>query len=114
MSESLLYMVDNLTNENMTLRRDGVKLKLVMGQIIEDLEEAGNNEKYIAWIKENCNIELYSQKDIKELKYINRKRTMDYIKQQKIIKEALKNAKHSIEYTTILNLAKQLEIDIND
>lgn len=112
MTESLLYMVDNLTNENMTLRRDGVKLKLVMGQIIEDLEEAGDNEKYIVWIKENCNLELYNQNDIKELEYINRKRTMDYIDKKRIIKEALKNAKHSIEYTTILNLAKQLEIDL--
>lgn len=112
MTESLLYMVDNLTNENMTLRRDGVKLKLVMGQIIEDLEEAGNNEKYIAWIKENCNLELYNQNDIKELEYINRKRTVDYIDNKRIIREALKDAKHSIEYTTILNLAKQLGIDI--
>ena len=112
MTESLLYMVNNLTDENMALRRDGVKLKLVMSQIIEDLEKAGGNEKYIQWIKENCNIELYNSNDIEELKYINRKRTMDYINKQRIIKEALHNATHSIEYNTILKLANKLGIDL--
>lgn len=114
MTESLLYMVNNLTDENMTLRRDGTKLKLVMGQIIEDLEKADGNEKYIEWIKENCNINLYNENDIEELKEINRKRTVDYIRNQRIVKGMLKNAKHSIEYDTILRLSKKLGIDLND
>ena len=31
------YLINNLINENMALRRDGTRLKLVMSQIIEDL-----------------------------------------------------------------------------
>lgn len=112
MTESLLYMVDNLTNENMMLRRDSTRLKLVMLQIIEDLEKGEGNEKYVKWIKENCNTLLYNKKDIKELEYINRKRTYDYIHQQAIVKKALQNATHSYEYTAILQLSKKLGIDL--
>ena len=112
MTDSLLYMVDNLTNENMTLRRDGTRLKLVMLQIIEDLEKEEGNEKYVEWIKENCNTELYSEKYLAELNEINRKRTFDYITNQIIVRESLENASHSIEYTAILRLSKKLGIDI--
>lgn len=112
--QCLRYMVENLIDENMILRRDGTRLKLVMTQIIEDLEKAGNNEKYVAWIKENCNIDLYSNDDLEELKYINRKRTMEYIDKKRIVRDALNNASHSYEYTAILSLSKDLGIDISD
>jgi len=105
--------IDSLIDENMALREDGTRLKLVMTQIIEDLENT-DNDQYINWIKDNCNINLYSQNDIQELKNINRKRTYDYRRSQLIIKEALSNATHSIEYTTILRLSKLLGIDILD
>jgi len=114
MTESLKYMVDNLTNENMSLRRDGTRLKLVMHQIIEDLEKAGGNEKYIAWIKENCNVELYSKNDLKELDWINRKRTMEYIDKKRIIKEALKNSRNSLECELIWIVAKELGVDLSE
>ena len=109
---TLRYVVDNLVDENMALRRDGTRLKLVMIQIIEDLEEAGGNEKYITWIKENCNTDLFHEHDVDELNEINRKRTYDYIHKQQIVNDALANASHNIEYTTILRLAKKLGIDI--
>lgn len=103
----LRYMVDNLIKENMALRRDGTILKLVMSQIIEDLEEAGNNQRYINWIEENCNLEFYSNVDIDELNDINRKRKYGFLHNQSILKEMYNKAGHSYEMDTILRIAKK-------
>ena len=110
------YLINNLINENMALRRDGTRLKLVMSQIIEDLENTNDkqNEKYINWIKENCNLELYSEKDINELKQINYKRTPQYINQKRMVENLLKDAHHSIEYYTILKIATTMGVDLNN
>lgn len=110
------YLINNLINENMALRRDGTRLKLVMLQIIEDLENTNDqqNNKYINWIKENCNLELYSEKDINELKQINYKRTLEYFNQERMFKNLLKNAHHSIEYHTILKIANNMGFNLSD
>lgn len=108
MTNSLKYMVDNLVKENMALRRDGTRLKLVILQIIEDLQE---DEKYVRWIRENCNTELYSRMDIEELNYVNRKRTVDFVRAQQLLKEQINHAHHSIEIETILRIAILLELE---
>lgn len=110
------YLINNLINENMALRRDGTRLKLIILQIIEDLENTNDkqNEKYINWIKENCNLELYSEKDINELKQINYKRTPQYMNQKRMFENLLQDAHHSIEYYTILKIATTMGIDLNN
>ena len=37
---------------------ENVKLKLVLGMIIEDLEKCEGNEKYVEWIKSECDVEF--------------------------------------------------------
>ena len=110
------YLINNLINENMALRRDGTRLKLVMLQIIQDLEDTNDkqNNKYVNWIKENCNLELYSEKDINELKQINYKRTPEYINQKRMFENLLQDAHHSIEYCTILKIASTMGVNLND
>lgn len=110
------YLINNLVNENMALRRDGTRLKLILLQIIEDLENTNDkqNEKYINWIKENCNLKLYSEKDINELKQINYKRTPEYFNQKRMFKNLLKNAQHSIEYYTILKIANNMGFNLKE
>ena len=112
MNESTIYMLNNLTRENMALRRDGTILKLVMRQIVEDLEKTKDNEKYIEWIKENCNLDLYSEQDTDELEEINRKRTYKYISTKRMLQNEFSNASNSIEANTIYRIAKKLRIDI--
>lgn len=112
MNESTIYMLNNLTRENMALRRDGTILKLVMRQIVEDLKKEKGNEKYIEWIKENCNLNLYSEKDTDELEEINRKRTYKYISTKRMLQNEFYNAANSIEANTIYRIAKKLRIDI--
>lgn len=112
MNESTIYMLNNLTRENMALRRDGTILKLVMRQIVEDLEKEEGNEKYIEWIKENCNLDLYSEQDTDELEEINRKRTYKYISTKRMLQNEFSNATNTIEANTIYRIAKKLRIDI--
>lgn len=112
MNESTIYMLNNLTRENMALRRDDTILKLVMRQIVEDLKKEKGNEKYIEWIKENCNLDLYSEKDTDELEEINRKRTYKYISTKRMLQNEFYNAANSIEANTIYRIAKKLRIDI--
>ena len=42
----------------MNLRYDLTKFKLVMLEIIEDLENGKGNDKYVEWIKENVDVTL--------------------------------------------------------
>ncbi|MDD5984094.1 MAG: hypothetical protein ACI388_07980 [Methanobrevibacter sp.] len=44
--------------EVMNLRYDLTKFKLVMLEIIEDLENGKGNDKYVEWIKENVDVTL--------------------------------------------------------
>ena len=104
--QCLRYMVDNLIDENMILRGESTRLKLVMHQIIEDLEKGKGNEKYVKWIKNNCNIELYNDNDIEKLNEINKKRTLTHINKTQYLKKLYQNANHSYECNTILRIAE--------
>lgn len=49
-------LINESHTEIMNLLADLTKFKLVMIEIIEDLEKGEGNEKYVEWIKENVNI----------------------------------------------------------
>lgn len=54
--EEVLKLLNESHTEIMNLLADLTKFKLVMLEIIEDLEKGEGNEKYVEWIKENVNI----------------------------------------------------------
>lgn len=57
-------IADLLNQENV----ENVKLKLVLGMIIEDLEKGEGNEKYVDWIKSEVDGELFSKKGESKIK----------------------------------------------
>lgn len=107
--EHLLGLVNNLAEENIILRADGTRLKLVVLQIIEDLERMEGNEEYVDWIKSNCNLELYSNMDLSDLKNINGKRNGKSCMEE-VLKKALMEADNSVEYNVILKLCDKLGV----
>lgn len=58
-----IYLINKLTEENWQLRRECTELKLVMLEIIRDLEKTEQHE-YVKWIRDNCNPELISKEKI--------------------------------------------------
>lgn len=54
--EEVLKLLNESHTEIMNLRADLTKFKLVMLEIIGDLEKCEGNEKYVEWIKENVTI----------------------------------------------------------
>ena len=63
-AKSSLFLISNLANENTQIRYENTKLKLVLLDIIEDLEKAANDGKpliirkdYVEWIKKETKIE---------------------------------------------------------
>lgn len=54
--EEVLKLLNESHTEIINLLADLTKFKLVMIEIIEDLEKGEGNEKYVEWIKENVNI----------------------------------------------------------
>jgi len=91
-AKSLKHLCDNLATENGKLRHNNTRMKLILHQIIADLEKSDTNVKYINWIKDNCNIELYSS-DLDELTAINQERTNDLLNLE-IIDAYIKGYKH--------------------
>ena len=66
---SLMELLNELYEEVMDLRRENTKFKLVVGEIIEDMQKYVDddqlvyiNQSYVDWIKENVDTTLYSQK----------------------------------------------------
>lgn len=64
-AKSLKYLVDNLANENMELRHENVMNKLLLLDIIKDLEKEADNGKpiiirkdYVNWIKKEGYLKL--------------------------------------------------------
>ena len=56
--EEVLDLLNKSDEEVMNLRYDLTKFKLVMLEIIEDLEKGTGNDKYVKWIKENVDVTL--------------------------------------------------------
>ncbi len=56
--EEVLDLLNKSHEEVMNLRYDLTKFKLVMLEIIEDLENGKGNDKYVKWIKENVDVTL--------------------------------------------------------
>lgn len=56
--EEVLDLLNKSHEEVMDLRYDLTKFKLVMLEIIEDLENGKGNDKYVEWIKENVDVTL--------------------------------------------------------
>lgn len=56
--EEVLDLLNKSHEEVMNLRYDLTKFKLVMLEIIEDLENGKVNDKYVEWIKENVDVTL--------------------------------------------------------
>lgn len=56
--EEVLDLLNKSHEEVMNLRYDLTKFKLVMLEIIEDLENGKGNDKYVEWIKENVDVTL--------------------------------------------------------
>lgn len=56
--EEVLDLLNKSHEEVMNLRYDLTKFKLVMLEIIEDLENGKVNDKYVKWIKENVDVTL--------------------------------------------------------
>jgi len=57
-SKSLLFLCDNLANENGKLRMDKTKLRITLNMIIEDLQKEAEKKEpiiirkeYVEWIK---------------------------------------------------------------
>ena len=68
--ESVRDLLNDLTDEVMDLRAETTKLKLVFGDVIEDLEKQAETEEpiiiskeYTVWIKENVDVSFNSKKD---------------------------------------------------
>lgn len=67
--ESVRDLLNNLNDEVMDLRAENTKFKLIMSDVVEDLEKQAKSkepiilsEKYVEWIKENVNLSLFSKK----------------------------------------------------
>ena len=56
--EEVLDLLNKSHEEVMNLRYDLTKFKLVMLEIIEDLENGKGNDKHVEWIKENVDVTL--------------------------------------------------------
>lgn len=63
-AKSSLFLISNLADENTQIRFENTKLKLVLLDIIEDLEKEADNGKpiiirkdYVEWIKKETKIE---------------------------------------------------------
>lgn len=68
-AKSLKYLVDNLTDENWKLRKENTELKLMLNEVVRDLEKQSEStmpilisKEYVEWIKSECNLEFTSQK----------------------------------------------------
>ena len=73
-AKSLKYLVDNLARENVDLRGNLTRNKLVLSAIVEDLEKAANDgepliirKDYVELIKKEADLELLSDEELKEL-----------------------------------------------
>ncbi|MBQ7927737.1 MAG: hypothetical protein IJ287_03190 [Methanobrevibacter sp.] len=62
-------VLNDLYEEVMDLRRENTNFKLVVGEIIKDMQKYVDddqlvyiNQSYVDWIKENVDTTLYSQK----------------------------------------------------
>lgn len=69
-AKSLKYLVDNLTDENWKLRKENTELKLMLNEVVRDLEKQAESsmpilisKEYVEWIKSECNLEFTSQKE---------------------------------------------------
>lgn len=67
--DCLVELLNELYEEVMDLRGENIRFKLVVGEIIEDMQEYVDddqllyiNQSYVDWIKENVDTTLYSQK----------------------------------------------------
>lgn len=67
-AKSLKYLVDNLTDENWKLRKENTELKLMLNEVVRDLEKQSEStmpilisKEYVEWIKSECNLEFTSQ-----------------------------------------------------
>ena len=67
--EEIEELLNDLYEEVMGLRGEITKFKLVVGEIIEDMQKYVDddqlvyiNQSYVDWIKENVDTTLYSQK----------------------------------------------------
>ena len=63
-AKSSLFLISNLANENTQIRYENTKLKLVLLDIVEDLEKAANDgepliirKDYVEWIKKETKID---------------------------------------------------------
>lgn len=63
-AKSSLFLISNLANENTQIRYENTKLKLVLLDIVRDLEKEADNGKpiiirkdYVEWIKKETKIE---------------------------------------------------------
>lgn len=63
-AKSTLFLISNLANENSQIRYENTKLKLVLLDIIRDLEKAANDgepliisKDYVEWIKKETKID---------------------------------------------------------
>lgn len=63
-AKSTLFLISNLANENTQIRYENTKLKLVLLDIIKDLEKEADNGKpiiirkdYVEWIKKETKID---------------------------------------------------------
>lgn len=63
-AKSSLFLISNLANENTQIRYENTKLKLVLLDIINDLEKEADNGKpiiirkdYVEWIKKETKID---------------------------------------------------------
>jgi len=67
--DTVLDLLNELHEEVMDLRGENTKFKLVVGEIIEDMQKYVDddqlvyiNQSYVDWIKQNVDVTLYSQK----------------------------------------------------
>ena len=63
-AKSSLFLISNLADENTQIRYENTKLKLVLLDIVRDLEKAANdgepliiNKDYVEWIKKETKID---------------------------------------------------------
>lgn len=67
--ESVRDLLNDLNDEVMDLRAENTQFKLVVSDIVEDLEKQAKSkepiilsEDYVDWIKENVNLSFFSKK----------------------------------------------------
>ena len=72
-TDEIVDTMNELHEEVMDLRRENTKFKLVVREIIEDMQKYVDdnqlvyiNQSYVDWIKKEVDTTLYSQKEVEE------------------------------------------------